>query len=138
VWGKLGPRFLVVCLLLTFGVPTLGAQEKAKGHESPRSMRNNAAHSQTERPDWLRKLINSLRSAPVANPPAEIVTYQYKGQRVYYLPPRCCDIPSRLFDERGEEMCMPDGGRTGRGDGRCGDFFTERKDEQLVWKDERN
>jgi hypothetical protein len=52
------------------------------------------------------------------------------------VPPRCCDIPSRLFDKQGEEMCRPDGGRTGRGDGRCRDFFTERQDEHVVWKDE--
>jgi uncharacterized protein DUF6970 len=138
MWKKLLPRFLVVCLLLPFGVLTLEAQEKAKGHDSPRSGKNTEAHSHNERPAWVETLITSLRAAPVANPPAAIVRYQYKGQRVYYVPPRCCDIPSRLFDEQGEEMCKPDGGRTGRGDGRCRDFFTERQDEHVVWKDERH
>jgi uncharacterized protein DUF6970 len=135
---KLLPRFFVVCLSLTVGVLTLEAQENAKGQDSPRSGKHTEAHSPTARPAWVETLITSLRAAPVANPPAAIVRYQYKGQRVYYVPSRCCDIPGRLFDERGEELCMPDVGITGWGDGRCRDFFTEQQDEHVVWKDERH
>ena len=34
-------------------------------------------------------------------------------------------------------ICHPDGGITGRGDGRCPDFFVERRNERVVWRDQR-
>ena len=92
---------------------------------------------ETKTPDWVSTLITQLESEPVANPPARIAQYQYRGQTVYYLPPRCCDIPSTLYDPKGVVMCSPDGGFTGRGDGKCADFFAERKNEQIVWSDKR-
>ncbi len=52
-------------------------------------------------PQWVTELIQELESQPVANPPAYIARYDYKGQVVYYLPPRCCDIPSVLFSAEG-------------------------------------
>jgi hypothetical protein len=42
-----------------------------------------------------------------------------------------------LFDESGILLCAPDGGITGRGDGRCPDFFDERREELRVWADNR-
>ncbi len=88
-------------------------------------------------PGWLATRIAELEAEPVANPPAMITRYEYRGQLVYYLPPRCCDIPSELYDTTGAVICGPDGGFTGKGDGRCPDFFTERKDEKLIWRDQR-
>ncbi len=52
-------------------------------------------------PQWVTELIQELESQPVANPRAYIARYDYKGQVVYYLPPRCCDIPSVLFSAEG-------------------------------------
>jgi len=88
-------------------------------------------------PGWLNNLIAKYRSEPVGNPPQSIWRYHYNGQTVYYVPPQCCDQFSILYDSQGDTICAPDGGFTGRGDGRCPDFFTERTDEQLVWKDSR-
>lgn len=88
-------------------------------------------------PDWLTVLIQQLESQPVANPPAFIARYEYKGEVVYYLPPRCCDIPSNLYNARGTIVCHPDGGFTGAGDGRCADFFAARKNAKVVWRDPR-
>ena len=90
-----------------------------------------------ENPEWLTKLIQKLESEPVANPPAFIAQYEYKGQLVYYLPPQCCDVPSILYDANGNIICHPDGGITGMGDGRCVDFSDERKNERITWKDQR-
>jgi hypothetical protein len=89
-------------------------------------------------PDWLVALVAELERDPVANPPALIAQYQYKGDTVYYLPPRCCDVPSALYNSTGTILCGPDGGLTGRGDGRCADFFTERKDGKIIWRDKRS
>lgn len=88
-------------------------------------------------PDWLERVIARLESEPVANPPALIARYTYKGQTVYYLPPRCCDIPSTVYSATGTVICAADGGMTGAGDGRCPDFYAERKDEKIIWRDTR-
>ena len=90
-----------------------------------------------EIPDWLTDLIQRLEHEPVANPPASITRYEYKGQTVYFLPQRCCDIFSDLYNADGNIIAHPDGGITGQGDGRAPDFFEERRNEQLIWADER-
>ena len=63
--------------------------------------------------------------------------YHYDGRTVYYLPPHCCDQYSDLLDENCKVICHPDGGLTGRGDGKCPDFFTKATDRELVWQDAR-
>ncbi len=86
---------------------------------------------------WLTDLIQRLEAEPVANPPASIIQYEYNGQTVYYLPSRCCDIWSTLYDADGSIIGHPDGGITGEGAGRVPDFFDERKNERLIWDDQR-
>jgi len=88
------------------------------------------------RPPWLLSLIEAQMSEPVANPPAQIVRLEYGSGVYYYLPPRCCDVFSELYDADGTFVCHPDGGLTGRGDGRCpalGDVVRE----EVVWRDPR-
>jgi len=88
-------------------------------------------------PPWLTSLIHELESQRVANPPAFIARYDYRGAVVYYLPPRCCDIWSNLYDVDGAIICHPDGGLSGSGDGRCADFLAQRTNERVVWRDPR-
>ena len=96
-----------------------------------------SAAPRSHEPAWLNALIADLERQPVANPPALIARYEYKGQTVYYLPPRCCDIPSTVYSATGTVLCAADGGMTGAGDGRCPDFYAERKDEAIIWRDTR-
>ncbi len=88
-------------------------------------------------PEWLVALTRELESQPVANPPAYLARYDYKGQVVYYLPARCCDISSILYNVAGTIICHPDGGYAGNGDGRCADFLAQRTNEKIVWRDPR-
>jgi len=88
-------------------------------------------------PAWLTALIRQSEAQPVANPPAVIGLYEYKGESVYFLPQRCCDIMSVLYRADGSVACHPDGGLSGTGDGRCADFFRERRNERIVWRDTR-
>lgn len=90
-----------------------------------------------ENPNWVYETVSKFKAEPVGNPPQSIWRYEYKGQAVYYIPAQCCDQFSALFDKNGKAICAPDGGFSGRGDGRCPDFFAERKNEKLVWKDTR-
>ncbi len=88
-------------------------------------------------PRWVQKLIATYQKDTVGNPPQSIWQYEYKDQTVYYVPPQCCDQFSKLYDANGKVICAPDGGFTGRGDGKCSDFFQVRKNEKLIWQDPR-
>jgi hypothetical protein len=88
-------------------------------------------------PNWVDNLIMNFKSQPVGNPPQSIFKYEYKNQIVYFVPAQCCDQFSTLYDKNGTVICLPDGGISGTGDGKCPDFFTERKNEKLIWKDSR-
>lgn len=88
--------------------------------------------------DWVKELITREESGLVANPPALLKQCEYKNQIVYYLPSRCCDAFSILYDKSGNVICAPDGGITGKGDGRCPDFLEERKNCEVIWKDSRS
>ena len=88
-------------------------------------------------PNCVEQKIEQLKKEPVWNPPAKVCGYTYREQTVYFFPQRCCDIPSELYDENCTLICHPDGGITGRGDGKCADFFEKRSNGVLVWEDER-
>ena len=85
----------------------------------------------SQNPQWVDQLITKFQGEPVGNPPQSIWRYEYKGQTVYYVPPQCCDQFSTLYDANGNEMCAPDGGFTGRGDGQCPDFVANKRMKSL-------
>ena len=88
-------------------------------------------------PDWLARLVAQIEREPVRNPPAEIWRGHYRGLVVYFETPHCCDVPSRLFNAAGQRLCEPNGGLTGRGDGRCPDADIDDLKEERVWRDPR-
>jgi len=89
-------------------------------------------------PAWLTTVIRQFETEPVANPPALIASYQYKGDTVYFVPQRCCDVMSVVYRADGAVMCKADGGFAGTGDGRCPDFLGERRDGRIIWRDPRS
>ena len=91
----------------------------------------------TSSPEWVVQLIQKFEHELVGNPPQSIWSYEYHKQVVYFVPAQCCDQFSTLYDASGTALCAPDGGLTGKGDGKCTDFFDQRSNEQLVWKDSR-
>jgi hypothetical protein len=88
------------------------------------------------RPPWLLLLIEEHASEPVANPPVQIIRREYESGVFYYVPPRCCDIFSDLFDTEGTLVCHPDGGITGDGSGDCPPLGQLLR-EEVVWSDPR-
>ena len=88
-------------------------------------------------PECVVQKVNEISQEDVWNPPARVYSYFYGGKKVYFIPQRCCDIPSQLFDENCNTLCAPDGGFSGKGDGACPDFFSSRTGEQLIWEDKR-
>ena len=90
-----------------------------------------------EIPDGIADLIERLEAEPVADPPASVTQYAFRGETVYYVPPRCCDVYGTLYNRDGLIVGHPEGGFTGDGDGRLPDFFEGRSDPKVLWEDSR-
>ncbi|MFC5408441.1 DUF6970 domain-containing protein [Larkinella bovis] len=88
-------------------------------------------------PDCIQNVMAAIRKEPPFNPPAKVYRYEFRGEPVYYIPARCCDIPSVVI-ARCDTVCAPDGGFSGKGDGRCPEFAKEAKNPVLVWEDTRS
>lgn len=104
---------------------------------SPEEEKEEVREEEERSNSWIEELIKKEESAPAANPPASLTRCSYKNQVVYYLPPRCCDVPSTLYDEEGKIICHPDGGFTGKGDGKCPDYSNQKSNCTVIWRDTR-
>ncbi|AXE19522.1 hypothetical protein DR864_18150 [Runella rosea] len=91
----------------------------------------------SDTPACIKEKIEQMKKDAVTNPPREVWQYTFNNQTVYYIPPMCCDVFSELYDAQCNLICHPDGGITGMGDGKCPDFFEKRKNEKLIWRDDR-
>ncbi len=88
-------------------------------------------------PSCINKLVTRFKKEEIQNPPRKIYSYTYKGKTVYYVTPPCCDFFSDLYDVKCNLIAHPDGGITGKGDGRASDFIQLRTNEKLIWEDNR-
>ena len=85
-------------------------------------------------PDWLDQIIKEFESGAAGAPPDFMGRYEYRGETVYYVAPRCCDIFSDLYDADGNLIAHPDGGITGQGDGRAPGFRPVKSVETTIWE----
>jgi hypothetical protein len=88
-------------------------------------------------PECVTSKIQALKNEARHNPPVEVWQYEYNGKMVYKISSYCCDAESVVIDENCNTLCSPDGGISGRGDGKCPEFNQEAKSGRLVWKDDR-
>lgn len=123
-------------LFLLFCLPILGSCHKP-ATASKNGTVSEEKTTQKEIPAWLKEKISGFEMEKPANPPIKIFSYLYQGQEVYHITSHCCDIPSEVYTLQGQQLCQPDGGITGRGDGKCADFFQTRTNEKLIWEDLR-
>jgi hypothetical protein len=84
-------------------------------------------------PTCIKNKIDSFKLKEQHEKPQRVVEYMYKGKKVYYVVMPCCDFFNEVYDENCKFLGAPDGGFTGRGDGKLPDFFTEAKNEKLIW-----
>src|SRR5437588_1251309 len=68
------------------------------------------------------------------NAPESVTGYNYKGQPVFYLSMPCCDQFNTVYDGNCNYLGSPDGGITGKGDGKLPDFFANATDKKVVWQ----
>jgi hypothetical protein len=122
-------------LLTTPALSTTPLQEATTDSDSKKDTKQDQA--KTDRiPKWLKKLVHELEVGSPANRPDRIIRYKYRNEFVYMLKAGCCDQFSRVYDTSGKLICST-GGITGGGDGKCPEFFRERKDEKVIWEDKR-
>ena len=88
-------------------------------------------------PECIQKKIAEFTQQKVTNPPIKVFSYTYNNETVYYVTAICCDVYSELYDKNCNRICAPDGGKTGKGDGKCVDFFDTKTDKKLIRSDER-
>ena len=87
----------------------------------------------TTLPGCIKNKIDSFKLKEQHEKPQRVVEYSYKGKKVYYVVMPCCDFFNEVYDDKCNFLGAPDGGFTGRGDGKLPDFFTEAKNEKLIW-----
>lgn len=84
-------------------------------------------------PTCLKNKIDSFKLKEPHEKPQRVLEYIYKSKKVYYVVMPCCDFFNEVYDANCNFLGAPDGGFTGKGDGKIPDFFEEAKNEKLVW-----
>jgi hypothetical protein len=95
---------------------------------------NKKASSKKDLPSCLETKIKSMTENPSEGAPQAVTRYHYNGKTVYYMKAPCCDKFNIVFDSACNILGYPDGGYTGRGDGKMTDFFKGATDEKVVWQ----
>jgi len=85
-------------------------------------------------PACIKKKLDSFKLMPRHEQPQKVLEYLYKGKKVYYIEMPCCDFFNEVYDANCNLLGAPDGGFTGKGDGKLPDFHEKATNEKLVWK----
>lgn len=118
-------------VIISIGIMSCGPSQKNKISEQGQVSGNN---NQPALPVCIQNKIDSFKTAEKHLQPQKLVQYEYKGRTVYYVATHCCDFFNELYDSECKLMGYPDGGFTGKGDGRFPDFFKEATKEKLIWE----
>lgn len=93
--------------------------------------------SQKKLASCIQLKIDDFIKQPVTNPSMSIYRYNYNNSTVYFISAPCCDSYTILYDQNCKIICRPSGGLTGKGDGKCSNFFEKTTGEKIIWKDDR-
>jgi hypothetical protein len=85
-------------------------------------------------PTCLATKIDSIKKLPGVTPPQSVIQYSYKGKLVYYVTADCCDKFNEVYDDKCTSLGAPDGGITGKGDGKLTDFYAMATNKKVVWE----
>lgn len=132
---------------ITMGTPTTNPDRpNVSGNDTPAPTSANTVdpvpvrmviEDTTARPQWLKARIAGTLGHRKQYPIVRIYRYLYNDQTVYWETAPCCDQQSTVYDTKGNVLCHPDGGITGKGDGQCASFEKRKANEKLVWQDPR-
>lgn len=100
---------------------------------SSKKLVNNSVNSD-EMPGCLREIIETMSEDLSEGMPLSVTQFKYHGQKVYYMVAPCCDKYNIVYDSACTILGYPDGGFTGRGDGKMQDFEKEAINPKVIWK----
>ena len=80
-------------------------------------------------PTCIKNKIDSFKLKEAHEKPQRVLEYVYKGKKVYFVVMPCCDFFNEVYDDKCNYLGAPDGGFTGKGDGKIPDFFEAAKSE---------
>lgn len=85
-------------------------------------------------PACIKQKIEAYKKLEKFEQPQSITEYEYKGKKVYYVTMHCCDFLNELYDDKCNLLGHPDGGFTGKGDGKLPDFNEKKSKEKIIWQ----
>ncbi len=88
-------------------------------------------------PTCIQEKIKQFSQEKISNPPRKIYQYTYKNKDVYLISAPCCDQFEQVVTANCEVVCAPSGGFTGKGDGKCTDFYKTATNKKIIWQDTR-
>lgn len=90
--------------------------------------------SSSDLPTCIKNKIDSFKVKEAHERPQRVVEYIYKSKKVYYVVMPCCDFFNEVYDAQCNYLGAPDGGFTGKGDGKIPDFAEQAKVVKTVWE----
>lgn len=85
-------------------------------------------------PACIKQKIEAFKKMEKHEQPQNVKEYEYKGKKVYYVTMPCCDFFNELYDSSCNLLGHPDGGFTGKGDGKLPDFNEKKTKEKIIWE----
>jgi hypothetical protein len=95
---------------------------------------NRVNKSSNAMPSCLLAKIATMKADSSQGEPLSISQYFYKGKTVYYMVSACCDKYNVVYDRECNVLGYPDGGYTGKGDGKMIDFFKKAAGKKIIWE----
>lgn len=126
---------LALLVMFTTGCEVKQTSVGLEGDNERTVSENNIVIDDITTPIWVENFIETKSNTNQENPPASIYECGYQNETVYYVPAPCCDQLAYVYDENQNEICSPEGGITGSGDGKCTDF--DKGECNILWEDSR-
>ena len=87
-----------------------------------------------ETPACIGEKIKAMASDSNQGYPVSVTRYIYRQRTVYYMVSPCCDKFNIVYDSVCNILGYPDGGFSGKGDGKMPDFKNETNGEKVIWQ----
>lgn len=85
-------------------------------------------------PPCIQKMIDSTKKLDPGLQIMEIRRFKWNGAMVYLVAAPCCDQFNVAYDSACNYLFAPSGGFTGQGDRSNPNFFSEAKEDSLIWR----
>ena len=127
-------RLFLVPIIIVLSCGSAKKNQSASKNEQQTETTSAEKPGKDSIPSCIREKINKFKGMQQHEQPQRVTEYTYKGKKVYYVTMPCCDFFNEVYDDKCNLMGAPDGGFTGKGDGKLPDFAQEAKNEKIIWE----